>query len=186
MRDTGSASRCSPTVERTLDKTSELALMRLQRPHMQPGRLADNAFYCDNARWAEFEQPAFLLKTWIPGVVVLFFGLILWLIPNRDEIGVSEIGQGRATVVLVHDPESDDSTTLVSTLEQVRNILPLDLTWLVVDVDSGDGRRFAEHHDIEPPSVMLFSPLGKCLTTLSGTGIVTALQTALSDGMTPR
>lgn len=85
------------------------------------------------------------------------------------EHDLSRLGQGKPTVVQVHDPQCPTCTALQ---KQARKALKAfgecDLVYLVADINTPEGQAFAVHHGVGNITLLLFDGQGGLHRTLQG------------------
>ena len=122
-----------------------------------------------------------LLKWAVPLVLVAFIGIAMLSLPGSFNEDLSVIGQGRRVVVLVHDHNYVNSTALMEALDTVRSEFADRIDFRVADVLKPDGKRFADAHQADPVTLLLFSPDGVKQQTLVGVHPPSSLRRLLAD-----
>ncbi|WP_300032259.1 twin-arginine translocation signal domain-containing protein [uncultured Roseobacter sp.] len=85
------------------------------------------------------------------------------------EHDLSRIGQGKPTVVQVHDPQCPTCTALQKqTRQALRNFGECDLLYLVADIKTQEGQRFAVQHGVPHVTLVIFDKAGNRQEILSG------------------
>jgi hypothetical protein len=81
---------------------------------------------------------------------------------------LSKIGKGQDVVVLVHDHSVANSYELMRTLDHVRADYHRHVDFLVADLGTSVGQKFATEQGVEPASLVLFAADGSRLLTIYG------------------
>ena len=85
------------------------------------------------------------------------------------EHDLGRIGQGKPAVVQVHDPQCPTCTALQKqTRKALREFGECDLVYLIADIKTPDGQRFAVEHGVPHVTLLLFDADGRRVETLSG------------------
>lgn len=95
-------------------------------------------------------------------------GLAIWNLPRGYSTDLSRIGQGGNVVVQVHDHGLVNSTALMESLNRVRHDYKGVIEFAVADLQIPQGRAFAESHDAEAATLLLFAPDGTRLGVVQG------------------
>ncbi len=111
------------------------------------------------SRWI---KPLFLVL--LAGIV----GLAIWNLPRGYSTDLSRIGQGGNVVVQVHDHGLVSSTTLMESLNKVRHDYEGVIEFVVADLQIPAGRAFAQTHNAEAATLLLFAPDGTRLGVVQG------------------
>lgn len=100
--------------------------------------------------------------------IVAVLGVLLALIPPGYDTDLSHIGQGRPAAVLVHDPGFVASTELMEGVNRLRGDYEPNLLFLLADLNTPQGRRFATEHSVGLGTLVLFDADGRRLASHSG------------------
>ncbi|WP_298843506.1 thioredoxin family protein [uncultured Roseobacter sp.] len=85
------------------------------------------------------------------------------------EHDLSRIGQGKPVVVQVHDPQCPTCTALQKQARRaLKNFGECDLVYLVADIKTDEGQRFAVEHNVPHVTLLFFDGDGQRVQTLSG------------------
>ena len=95
-------------------------------------------------------------------------GLAIWNLPRGYSTDLSRIGQGGNVVVQVHDHGLVSSTTLMESLNKVRHDYEGVIEFVVADLQIPAGRAFAQTHNAEAATLLLFAPNGTRLGVVQG------------------
>ena len=125
-----------------------------------------------NKKWLKWAVPVFLLA---------FIALAVLSLPSGFSEDLAVIGQGKSVVVLVHDHNYVNSTTLMESLDEARGEFADSIEFRVADVLKPDGKRFADNHGADPITLLFFDPDGAKRLTLTGVHSPASLSRALAD-----
>jgi thioredoxin-like negative regulator of GroEL len=81
---------------------------------------------------------------------------------------LSRIGKGQNVVVLVHDHRVANSYELMRALDDLRQEYHRHINFLVADLNTSSGQKFAAEQGVEPASLVLFAADGNRLLTVYG------------------
>ena len=95
-------------------------------------------------------------------------GLAIWNLPRGYSTDLSRIGQGGNVVVQVHDHGLVSSTALMESLNKVRHDYEGVIEFVVADLQIPAGRAFAQTHNAEAATLLLFAPDGTRLGVVQG------------------
>lgn len=122
------------------------------------------------------------------GTLILLLALagLAWqLLPRGFETDLSRIGTGQQALVLAHDHQRVDSVELMESLSELRERHPDLALYMVADLNTPRGRRFAENHDLDPATLVLFDRRGSPVARLRGTKSVSEIEQWLKDHLPP-
>ena len=105
-----------------------------------------------------------LVAVFIVGALV---GAIL-LLPPSYNADLSRIGNGKHAVVLVHDTGLAPSIDLMHAVDQMRDEFEGRLQFLVADVRTESGKRFARDHGVGAVTLVFFDASGNKQNMLHG------------------
>ncbi len=103
--------------------------------------------------------------------ILLFAVVIVYLIralPGSFSTDLSRIGSTQVTVVAVHDLNLVASTRMMSTLDRAKDRFDERVLILVADVNTRNGRAFAENHAAPPATLLVFDAAGEKIDTIRG------------------
>lgn len=126
-----------------------------------------------------------LLRGGILIMLLVFAGLAWQLLPSGFETDLSRIGTGQQALVLVHDHQRVDSVELMESLSGLRERHPDLALYMVADLNTPRGQRFAENHDLEPATLVLFDRRGSPVARLRGAQSVSGIEQWLKDRLPP-
>ena len=92
--------------------------------------------------------------------VCAFFAVAVMLLPKGFSDDLTKIGQGMPAVVLVHDKGSMGSLNLMDLLNKVRSDYSDKVEFIVVNINSQEGKMFREQQNIDGVNLVLFSHRG--------------------------
>ena len=116
-------------------------------------------------------------------VIAILLVLIVAKLPKGYSDDLSKIGQGKNIVVLIHNKESTTSLTLVSYLDQVRGDYSDTLEFLMLDMQSPEGARFAQSLRLRGATLVPYLADGKRLDPIFGIENVDDLRTKLKKAL---
>lgn len=111
------------------------------------------------ARWSTFT---------IVGAAALLLGVFVWTLPRGYSVDLSLIGKGNNVAVLVHDQGMMGSEQLMRAVSNLRSQYEPQITFIVADINTPSGRAFADAHDVQSTTLLLFGASGDKLATLYG------------------
>lgn len=86
-----------------------------------------------------------------------------------DEHDLTRVGQGKPTVVQIHDPSCPTCTALQrETRKAMKQFGECDVVFLIADISQDIGRKFAVQHGVGHVTLLLFDGDGKRTQTLRG------------------
>ena len=119
-----------------------------------------------------------------PLLIVVLLGGAIALLPRGFDTDLSQIGQGHYTVVQVFKKDTLRSQQLMDLVNEIRDQYePRGVKFLLADVDTQPGQRFAQSHDVGSATAILFGPQGHKLQTLHNVQDATALKRALNQAL---
>ncbi|UCE89226.1 MAG: hypothetical protein JSW10_13235 [Pseudomonadota bacterium] len=106
---------------------------------------------------------------WLVAVFIIgaLVGAIL-ILPGSYSADLSRIGNGTRAVVLVHDTGLAPSIDLMHAVDQLRDEFEGRVQFLVADVRTESGKRFAHDHGVGAVTLVFFDASGKTLSMLHG------------------
>ncbi|MCP1728019.1 thioredoxin-like negative regulator of GroEL [Natronospira proteinivora] len=130
-----------------------------------------------------FAKPLSVLL--ILAALILLGWLLLSMLPMGFSTDLSVIGTGEPAVVLVHDHNYVESVDLMDQLGQVRDRHPDAMHYLVADLNTPRGERFAEQYDVDAVTLVLFDRHGNTVARSAGRKSATEVEAWLSDHLPP-
>lgn len=100
--------------------------------------------------------------------VIAVLGLMLALMPPGYDTDLSQIGQGRPAVVLVHDPGFVSSVELMGSVNRLRGDYEPEMLFLLADLNIPQGRQFAAEQSVDFGVLVLFGADGRRLASHTG------------------
>jgi len=104
-------------------------------------------------------------------ILILIVGFIagaIALLPRGYSQDLSLIGKGSNVVVLVHDHNKVASLETMNAMNTLRGDYEGKVNFLVADLFTPRGRKFAETHGIESTALVFFAPNGEKLGVFHG------------------
>ena len=112
--------------------------------------------------------------------VSAFLVVAIMLLPKGFNDDLSKIGQGMPAVVLVHDKGSVGSLELMTLLNKVRPDYADEMEFIVVNINSREGKMFREQQNIDGVVLVLFGHNGIKRGTLANSKDEAELRAELS------
>lgn len=119
----------------------------------------------NQAELAAASARALKIKWAIVGGMLLLGVLIIFALPRGYKDDLSMIGKGRPVVVIVHDKNSMNSLDLMHVTDGLRGEYAGKVEFLVADVSSDAGSRFAAEN-MPPPALIFYDAAGNKLKVL--------------------
>lgn len=113
-------------------------------------------------------------------LILLFIGAAITLLPRGYEQDLSLIGKGHNVIVLVHDHNTVSSLETMNAMNALRDEYEGRVKFLVADIFTPEGKRFADAHGIESTGLVFFAPNGEKLGIAYGQQDVELLRKNLS------
>ncbi|GJL75217.1 hypothetical protein [Nitrosomonas sp.] len=88
------------------------------------------------------------------------------LLPRGFSGDLSLIGQGTPVLLIVHDDNILQSGETMAVMNEIRDEYDERLIFLVADIQTPDGRTFADRHGLMPTALVFFSSSGERRQTL--------------------
>jgi|GEM_PF-1738365 len=101
-------------------------------------------------------------------VLLLLAWLMLRLLPAGFSTDLGMVGSGEPAIVLVHDHNYVESVDLMDSLGHVRDRHPDAMLYLVADLNTPRGERFAEQYDLDAVTLILFDSHGNQVAQTAG------------------
>ena len=86
----------------------------------------------------------------------------------KIEHDLSVIGNGKATVVQIHDPNCPSCRRLKSNLDSVKGEFKEEVQFKTANISTRKGRRFAAQHNVPHVTLLFFNESGRHVNTLQG------------------
>lgn len=94
--------------------------------------------------------------------------LAIWSLPGGYSADLSQVGRGGNVVVQVHDHSLVSSTALMDSLNRVRGDYRGVIEFVVADMQVAAGQAFAQAHQVEAATLLLFARDGTRLGVVQG------------------
>lgn len=101
-------------------------------------------------------------------VVTALLTLFVALIPRGYDTDLTRIGKGQPTAVLTHDPMFLASAELMEAVNGLRKDFEPATLFLVADLNTPQGQKFAEEQSVNFGILVLFDAHGRRLGSYSG------------------
>lgn len=109
-------------------------------------------------------------------------GLAYYKHQHEQSHDLSVIGNGRPTVVQIHDPGCPKCRQLLQNVRSAtRHIGDEQLQIRIARIDTAQGRRLAREHDVAHVTLLLFDGQGKLSRVVNGVRDVTELRAAFAE-----
>jgi hypothetical protein len=126
-----------------------------------------------------------LLRGGVILILLVLAGLAWQLLPRGFETDLSLIGAGQRTLVLAHDHQRVDSVELMEGLSGLRERHPELALYIVADLQTPRGQRFAANYDLAPATLVLFDRHGTPVDRLRGARSAEEIEQWLADRLPP-
>jgi hypothetical protein len=100
--------------------------------------------------------------------ILAVIALAVALLPSGYDTDVSQVGQGRPAVVLVHDHGLVQSMELMAAVDAVRNEFEPETLIIVANPHHPAGEAFVEAHALPPVALVLFDAEGRIVDRFAG------------------
>lgn len=100
-------------------------------------------------------------------IILAAWGL-LRMLPPGFSTDLDQVGAGEAAVVLIHDHNYVESVELMEALDGVRRQHPEAMHYLVADLNTPRGARFADLYQVSAVTLIFFDRHGNRVSTLTG------------------
>lgn len=108
-------------------------------------------------------------RLWAPALIVAMLGVALQFLPRGYDTHLEKIGNGKYAVVQIFDKGGVQSEQLMDAVNDVRGAYEArGVEFLVADMGTATGKRFAQRHGVAGATLLVFGPKGKILQTLVG------------------
>ena len=108
---------------------------------------------------------------WLVPITILFTIAIfsyLWYEGANDVNDLSLIGKGENIIVQIHDPGWGSCRELKRVVNSLKPEYTGKIRFILADLNSREGRWFAEYHNVSRVTLLFFKPDGTKITSLSG------------------
>ncbi|MDH5480730.1 MAG: hypothetical protein OEX11_08225 [Nitrosomonas sp.] len=99
-------------------------------------------------------------------LILLTIAIAVSLLPRGFSQDLSVIGQGTNAVVLVHDSNILQSADTMVAMNAVRDDFDDRIAFIIADLNTPDGRQFADSHGLGPVALAFFASNGDRLQVL--------------------
>jgi len=126
------------------------------------------------------------VKRFLPPVLLVaaLVGYLISATPRGFSTDLSKVGEGKTSIVAVHDVNIIASTALMDVLQRVHDRFEGHARFLVADVNTRDGRAFAERHGAGPGTLLVIDSGGSLVArshvALDETTVITFIEGALT------
>lgn len=103
------------------------------------------------------------------------------LLPRGFSGDTSLIGQGTNVLLLVHDDNILQSGETMAVMNKIRDDYAERLFFIVADINTPEGKTFAERNSLMPTALVFYSANGTSLQTLYSSQTAESLQQALNN-----
>ncbi len=103
------------------------------------------------------------------------------LLPRGFSGDLSLIGQGTPVLLIVHDDNILQSGETMAVMNEIRNEYAEHLTFLVADIQTPDGKAFADRYGFMATALVFFSADGNKLQTLYSAQTAESLRQELNN-----
>lgn len=108
-------------------------------------------------------------RLWAPALIIAMLAVAVFLLPRGYDTHLEKVGNGKYAVVQIFDKGGVQSEQLMDAVNEVRSAYePRGVEFLVADLGSGAGKRFAQRHGVAGATLLVFGPKGKVIQTLVG------------------
>ena len=114
-------------------------------------------------------------------IVIALLVLFVALIPRGYDSDLTRIGKGQSTAVLTQDPGFLASVQLMEVINGLRKDFEPAMLFLVADLNTPQGRKFAEEQSVSFGVLVLFDSQGRRLASYSGRAEETGLRAFLEQ-----
>ena len=112
---------------------------------------------------------------------VLISSFIIYLNNQKEQQDLSVIGNGKATVVQIHNPSCRLCRQLKGNLDAVKGDFVNHVQFKTTMIVKQEGRAFADHHGVEHITLLFFDKQGKRVNTIEGVSSKTEIKNALES-----
>jgi hypothetical protein len=117
---------------------------------------------------------------WMTLALLLATGLfVITQLPSGYSNDLERIGQGRNTVVLIHDKMSADTLHVMEAVDAIREDYADDIEFLVADVNTPENAAFVRQQNADGATILMFDADGRRLQVLHGVMSIEALRMAI-------
>jgi hypothetical protein len=112
----------------------------------------------------------------VAALLLLIAATVAMKLPRGYSDDLSQIGKGRAAVVLVRDRDAVESMQLMNVVNEIRGQFAGRVVFLLTDYDTPEGRAFIAAHNAARITLVLFDPSGKEVKVLTAPQTPASLQ----------
>lgn len=124
---------------------------------------------------------------WAKGIAVTVvlaavasFAIAAYMEKLEVEQDLSVIGQGKPTVVQIHDPGCQLCQQLKSNVDKAKREFKDDIHFKIVNIKTNKGRRFANKYQVPHVTLLFFDGEGRHVNTINGVTPTESIKTALT------
>lgn len=121
------------------------------------------------------------IKLLIIMLIIGFTSALISLLPRGYSQDLSLVGKGKNVVVLVHDHNKLASLETMNAMNSLRDAYERRVKFVVADLFSQEGKKFAEKYDTPFPALVFFSPNGERLKILYGQQDADTIRNTMSE-----
>ncbi len=92
--------------------------------------------------------------------VIALLAIAIMMMPKGFKDDLSLIGQGKTSIVLVHNKNYVNSTEMMELFNKIRPDYKNKVEFLAVDIDTPIGQAFMQQHQVNAIDLVIFSPNG--------------------------
>ncbi|MDZ7593875.1 MAG: hypothetical protein U0932_04420 [Thiobacillus sp.] len=119
---------------------------------------------------------------WMTLMLLLATGLfVIKQLPSGYSSDLDRIGQGRNTVVLIHDKMSANTLHVMEAVDAIRGDYADDIEFLVADVNTPESAAFIRQQNVNGATILMFAADGRRLQVLHGVLSIEALRMAIKE-----
>lgn len=114
-------------------------------------------------------------------IMIALLAFVISKLPQGYSNDISKIGKGTNVTVLVHNKGDVSSLNTMALLDGIRNDYSGQIEFLVMDIETPEGKIFTQQQQIYTSALVLFSPEGKRIKVLMGIKDADNLRIALEQ-----
>lgn len=123
----------------------------------------------------------------LPFAAGIGFFTVQSTLASMCEADLSQIGQGKPTIVQIHDPQCSLCRTLQSqTRRALKDFDDNTFTYLVANIKTSEGRAFAAEYRVPHVTLLLFDARGKMVDIVRGPTELDRLRSVFQDHLSTR
>ena len=135
---------------------------------MKKARSSKNNRKSKNNKSFNWKRTLKKLCTAIPFIAVIVIAIMVYGDHRKIEYDLSVIGNGKATVVQIHDPNCQLCRRLKSNLDSVKGRFKNKIQFKTANIAGKKGRDFANSHQVPHVTLLFFDKKGNRVNTLQG------------------